>query len=179
MRQLLLRFVMTLVLALLLLVPTHAAAPSIIMIYGDPLERPLVITRNIDGVGFLFGGYDRGQSATVAVADLKDRRFVKVAIYWGGGWWKKYVEDGEPLSTLRPEEANQHGRLYLPTATEPAVALKTPGFFCVTDRPGLRGGHPGPPPAWPMPLDPNDLVCAVKLTTADAKAARELGIPGF
>jgi hypothetical protein len=150
------------------------------MIYGEPLDRPLYITRQqIERVGFLFGGYDKGLPPTITVADLKDRPFVKVAIYWAGDWWKKYVEGDEPLSTLRPEDANQHGRLYLPTVTEPAVALKTPGFFCMSDRPGLRGGHSGPPPPWPMPLDPNDLVCAVKLTTTDAKVARELGIPGF
>ena len=179
MRQLLIRFAMTFVLALLVWIPAQAAFPSIIMLYGEPLERPLFITQYIEGIEFLFAGYDKGQSPIVTVADLKDRPFLKVAIFWGGGWYKKYVVDGEPLSTLRPEDANQHGRLYLPTATEPAVALKTPGFFCMSDRPGPRGGHPGPPPAWPSPLDPNDLVCAVKLNTANAKVAHELRIPLF
>jgi hypothetical protein len=100
-------------------------------------------------------------------------------MFWGGDWWK-YVEDRQLLSTLRPEAANQHGRLYLPTATQPAVNLATPGFGCVsTTRQGLRRVGSGPPPAWPMPIDPRDLVCAVKLTTPDAQVARELGIPGF
>jgi hypothetical protein len=181
MRNLPTRFAMTLVLAFLLWIPTHAASPSIIMIYGEPLERPLFVTGYsvTPRLGFLFFGRDTAPPA-VTEADLKDRAFLKVAMFWGGDWWK-YVEDRRQLSALRPEDANQHGRLYLPTATQPAAALKTPGFTCLsTTRQDLRRVASGPPPAWPMmPIDPKDLVCAVKLTTPDAQVARELGIPGF
>jgi hypothetical protein len=178
MRNLLAPFATTVALALLLWVPTHAAAPAIIMFYGDPLERPLFVTPRSPALDFLFFGRDSAPPV-LNETDLKDRAFVKVAMFWGGDW-RKYVDDRQLLSTLRPEDANQHGRLYLPTATQPAVALKTPGYGCLsTTRQGRPRAAPGPPPAWPMPIDPQDLVCAVKLTTADAQAARDLGIPGF
>jgi hypothetical protein len=55
------------------------------------------------------------QSEPQLVNALKERAYVNLAIFWG-----KY----EP-SELKPEGASQHGRLYLPTALEPAIVVVT------------------------------------------------------
>ena len=46
---------------------------------------------------------------------LKNRPYVNLAIFWG-----RYESD-----QFKPENASQHGRLYLPTASEPAIVVAT------------------------------------------------------
>jgi hypothetical protein len=49
------------------------------------------------------------------LSNLRNRPYVNLAIFWG-----QYDRD-----QLKPANASQHGRLYLPTASEPAIVVST------------------------------------------------------
>ena len=91
------------------------------------------------------------------------RRFARIASYWNMNVWKKYLDNPNLLPELKPEAANQHGRLYLPTRTEGAIVVSadyTNGIRADSQR-------------------PEDFVTSCTLTSNDLAAARRLGIPGF
>jgi len=88
------------------------------MVYGEGTSPQLVRVSHEDHTSFLWetrsrrdGTIERGSLAS----RLSGRRFVKFAIFWGR--W-----DELPAAA---DAASQHGRLYLPTASEPAVVVAT------------------------------------------------------
>ena len=106
--------------------PVLAVSPSAVMVYGEKLTNPVVLRpaspADFPAFGLLWwnaGSYARPtrtvQSDPQLLRDLKDRPFVKLAIFWG-----KYETD-----QFKPENASQHARFYLPTASEPAVVVAT------------------------------------------------------
>lgn len=87
-------------------VPAEAAAPRLIMVYGSSLSRPVLLTdweenRRVLGV----------EEPRVAPDELAGQPYFELALFWGPGW-DESVRDGKPLHVLRPEQANQHARLY-------------------------------------------------------------------
>jgi hypothetical protein len=106
--------------------PVLAVSPSAVMVYGEKLAQPILLRpagpEQFPAFGLLWwqaGRYsnpDRTvQGDPQLVSALKDRAYVNLAIFWG-----KY-ESNE----FKPENASQHGRLYLPTASEPAIVVVT------------------------------------------------------
>ena len=115
--------------------PLLAVGPSIIMFYGASLQRPIVI-RGEDLPSDLPLAWRSGMQFVQPTpwtppAGLDGRPYVKVAIFWGLGFFKDRVALIRTLNSptlpdqLKPEDASQHGRLYFQTATEPAVMVVT------------------------------------------------------
>ena len=88
--------------------PAAAAAPRLLMIYGGPLAKPVILDNWAEN-GSVFGD----EMPTIKPADLEGRPYLKLALF-GGPRWRDYVDAGKPLDALRPEDANQHGRFYPP-----------------------------------------------------------------
>jgi hypothetical protein len=106
--------------------PILAISPSAVMVYGDKLAQPIVLRpgspENFPAFGLLWwqaGSYSNPtwtvQGDPQLVSALKDRAYVNLAIFWG-----PYKAD-----ELKPENASQHGRFYLPTASAPALVVVT------------------------------------------------------
>jgi hypothetical protein len=106
--------------------PVLAISPAAVMVYGAKLERPVLLRpaspADFPAFGLLWwkaGSYANPtrtlQGEPQLLIDLKDRPYVNLAIFWG-----QYAPD-----ELKPENASQHGRLYLPTASEPALVVVT------------------------------------------------------
>jgi hypothetical protein len=97
----------------------HAQSPTVLMLYGGSLKAPVFLTE-ADAASFrnLLG------PASVTVKDMGDRPFTLVALFWASRL--NPANNGTPIKDLKPEMAWQHGRLYAPTAGQPAVLLVTP-----------------------------------------------------
>ena len=95
-----------------------AVGPSVLMFYGDPLKKPVLVSGS-DAAAFdnMLG------SASVSESDLAGRTPISVALFWGPA--TNPANNGVPIDQLKPEMAMQHGRYYPPTATKPAVILVT------------------------------------------------------
>jgi hypothetical protein len=107
--------------------PVLAVSPSAVMVYGEKLAQPILLRpagpEQFPAFGLLWwqGGRYSNPDRTVQgdpqlASALKDRAYVNLAIFWGG----PYKTD-----EFKPENASQHGRLYLPTASEPAIVVVT------------------------------------------------------
>ena len=144
--------------------PVSAVSQSITMVYGDSNPRPVFVTftqvSDMDTYAFL----TCARSDSAKVGDLSGRQFLRIASYWDQYLWKKYLDDPRLLPELKPESANQHGRLYLPTRDEPAIVVTT------RERIGV---------ALPIPGGTETFVKSCVLTSEDVAVARRLGIPGF
>lgn len=99
----------------------HAAFPRLIMFSGGALKTPMVMTDWPASSAFL---QSLQESRSIPEQTLSGRPFLHVTMFWGPQW-KKYMDEGRPVSALRPEEGNEHGRFYPATASEPAVLLLT------------------------------------------------------
>ena len=155
-----------------------AIGPSYIMFYGGQLDAPLVLKMDHTmQTGFLWATppYYRSKGTLqreTLPARLNGRSYLNFAVFWGR--W-----DSPPIT---PETASQHGRLYLPTASESAAV--------VVSAPGMTGcdGRCNPP-AVPIPVDLEDrrsplghrigLVAGWLLDADDLAAAQTLGVPGL
>jgi hypothetical protein len=93
------------------------AAPDIILFHGPPLAKP-VITTGFERNSVLMHAIT--QPVSISRDTLKDRPFVEVAMFWGLDW-HQYLVQGKRLDGLKPDQANQHGRIYLATADAPAL----------------------------------------------------------
>jgi hypothetical protein len=88
-----------------------------------------------------------------------------------------------PDQPIKPEDASQHGRLYFPTATEPAAV--------VASFPAMAAADPklDHPPSLPIPADLDEhrhplgyqtgFVAGWILNADDLATAKRLGIPGM
>ena len=104
-----------------------AISPTAVMVYGEKLGKPILLRpaspADFPAFGLLWGNRgsyarpDRTVQGDPALSNsLKDRPYVNLAIFWGA-----YGAD-----QFKPENASQHGRLYLPTGTDPAIVVATP-----------------------------------------------------
>jgi hypothetical protein len=93
--------------------------PTVMMIYGAPLPKPVFITGSETGA---FG--DLHARSPVTAQQLEGRLFYSVALFWGPAS-DPAVNGVRNIADLRPEMAWQHGRLYPPTSNQPAVLLTT------------------------------------------------------
>jgi len=112
-------------LSLLAIRPVSALGPSFIIVYGDSVPKPKVISLGYESTScdFLWETSARGGTTVVngspqrgKIPDgLSGRPYLSIAIFWG-----RVVDPN-----AKPEEANQHARFYPPTATRPAVVVAT------------------------------------------------------
>jgi hypothetical protein len=143
-----------------------AAAPTIIMIYGEPLQKPIFVvlkqgevTDSMSTYGFFFQ-----ETGRTTPTEMSDRPYLSTAMFYSFKEWAAYTNHSALLTQLRPEQASQHGRLYLPTASEPAVVLVT----------RFRNLDPVP-----IPSASTAFINMAPLGRAAIETVRRLGIPGF
>lgn len=104
--------------------PLSAISPSMLMFYGGELEQPIVVrlgNPSFTPAGFLWNPVNGGASYAnmkggTVPGNLEGRRYVSFAIFWG---------TFDVSSGLKPTEASQHGRVYLPRGSEPPVIVVT------------------------------------------------------
>ena len=100
-----------------------AAAPRLIMVYGSPLTKPVILSNWRENLEFMSS---ITQESSVTPEELRRRPYVKLALFWGPEW-AQYVEEGKPIDRLRPEQANQQGRFYPAVGRAgPVVTLDMP-----------------------------------------------------
>lgn len=149
---------------LLLLVSRSVTAigPAAILFHGGGLSAPIVVRPQIGSFIFMWGGgtmYDN-QRGTTTPSGLDGRRYVDYDVFWG--WF-------EP-DELKPEAASQHGRLYLPTADQPAAIVLTPPVMTSPDPGATRA------PARPIPRELEDFASGRVLTPSETAALVAAGI---
>jgi len=96
--------------------PAVAAAPRLIMVYGPPLSKPIILRDWQENLTVML----KMKRTNIDPGELEGRSYLKMALFWGPRW-VEYVEEGKPLGALRPEQANQHARFYPATGDEPAL----------------------------------------------------------
>jgi len=106
--------------------PASAISPSAVMVYGEKLGQPILLRpaspEDFPAFGLLWwkaGSYANPtrtvQGEPQLLSDLRNRPYVNLAIFWG-----RYDAD-----EIKPGSASQHGRFYLPTASDPALVVVT------------------------------------------------------
>ena len=145
-------------LSLLATSPLFAVGPSYVMFYGSQLDAPIVQALPIGSATFLWSPYRAGGTIPSA---LEGRPYVKYAIFWGR-WEKK---------SLTPEAASQHGRLYLPTPSEPGMVVMTHAV--------MDDGSPDHPAARPIPVDLGGFWKGWPVNADDLATAKRFGVPGL
>jgi len=146
--------------------PVEAISPSAVLVYGEKLTQPVLLRpagpADFPAFGLLWwqaGPYNR-PTRTVhgepqLLSDLKDRTFVNLAIFWG-----QYAPD-----QFKPENASQHARLYLPTASEPALVVAT--------TPDMQKKSN------PIPRELGGFAAVWTLGTEELTTLKRLGFPGL
>jgi hypothetical protein len=145
----------------LLLVTTRlfAVSPSYVMFYGSPLDAPIVqAVPEGTAADFLWTPYRDGGTIPKG---LEGRPYVNYAIFWGR--WEK--------NNLTPGAASQHGRLYLPLRSKPAMIVMTESV--------MDDGSPERPAARPIPVALKGFWKAWPVRAQDLAFAKRLGVPGL
>ena len=147
------------VLSLVASTQASVISPSYVMFYGGQIDAP-VVQKLWPGSGseFLWSPYRAGGTIPDG---LEGRPHVRFAIFWGA--WNE--------QPMRPEGASQHGRLYLPTTSEPGVVVMTAA--------AMDDGTPGRPAARPIPADLAGFASGWAVTSADLGTAKAFGVPGL
>ena len=139
-----------------------AIGPAAILIHGEGLQAPIVVRPQIGSFVFMWGGgtwYDNQGGARIP-SGLDGRRYLDYDVFWGR------FETEE----LKPEAASQHGRLYLPTANEPAAVVLTPPVMASPDPSATRA------PARPIPSQLQDFVSGRVLTPRETSLLVAAGV---
>jgi hypothetical protein len=111
------------VLALGLVAPAQAAAPRLIMVSGEPLTGPILIS-DAEQVFELYQSFFQGQP--VERGALEGRRSLRLGLFWDNALWEPYVREGR-LDELTPERANTVGWFY-PAADDRPALVDVPGY---------------------------------------------------
>jgi len=128
-------------------VPLQAIGPAILMFYGGDLKEPVLVfpgNPSQNPTDFIWSPHNGGVPFAsgkrgALPPNLEGRPYMSVAIFWG-----RY----DP-ATLKPSDASQHGRIYLRTASAPAVIVITEPWMAST----VPGANPAPVPV-PTSLEP-------------------------
>jgi hypothetical protein len=161
------RIVAIALLVLVAIAPLSAIGPPVLMFYGGHLTQPVLVrpgNPSITPTGFLWnpvnGGarYETMTGGTVP-RNLEGRRYLSLAIFWGAF--------GD-AATLSPTDASQHGRLYLPTASEPAVVVVTAPNMANPKNPKAN------PEPVPVPTSLGDFIAGWTLSPEQTAQLRRL-----
>ena len=142
---------------------TSAIGPAAILLHGGGLQAPIVVRPQIGSFIFMWGGgtrYDNQSGATISTG-LDGRRYLDYDVFWGRF---------EP-EELKPEAASQHGRLYLPTANQPAAVVLTNPAMTSPDPSETRAR------ATPIPSQLKDFVSGRVLTPSETAALVAAKVP--
>jgi len=137
--------------------PVEAAAPRLLIVYGPPLTRPVILDDWQENLTLMLAATD---NAGISADALQGRPYVRLAFFWGPEW-AQYVDAGKPLSALRPEQGNQHGRFYPAVGNEGPILtfddrLATPANVRRLDQTGVSVlAHHGIPTHYPAPRPPS------------------------
>jgi hypothetical protein len=85
--------------------PADAAFPRLLMIYGKPLSKPIVVENPLDVVKIFEGSSDGTTEQSLA-----GRPYFEVALFWGEQW-NRYMDEGKPASALKPEDVTPFGNI--------------------------------------------------------------------
>ena len=146
--------------ALLLLAPRLLAlGPTVLMFYGAPLKKPVLVT----GADTREFGEELLRPIQVAPVDPA-RPYISVALYYGQA--SDPAGNGVPIDKLTPEMAWQHARFYPATATSPAT-MRVAAFMKMA---AARG---------PTPVPTNDAAFngSAPVSPAALAVLQRLGIP--
>jgi hypothetical protein len=141
-----------------------AIGPAYIVVHGGELQAPIVLRPGIGVLKFMWGGgtryYDTQLEAPMPTG-LDGRRYLNYDVYWG-----RFAPE-----ELKPEEASQHGRLYLPTANQPAAVMLTP--------PNMHNPEPGATRVKPVPIptEIKNFVFGRAITPSETAALVAAGVP--
>ena len=146
--------------------PAGAISPTAVMVYGAKLSKPILLQpaspADFPAFGLLWWQAGRYSNPTRTVSgdpellkSLSNRPYVNLAIFWG-----PYEPD-----QFKPENASQHARFYLPTASEPAIVVST-----VPDMQKKSN---------PIPTELARFAAAWTLSPQDLTTLKGLGFPGF
>ncbi len=139
-------------------------APAITMIYGAPLAKPLfVVGKEISDL-HTYAFLSCAQASPGSVGELGNRSFLSIANYWDTDVWKNYLDNPSLRTELKPEAANQHGRIYFPTAKERALVVVTD--FTINGPMAISGSSTG-------------FFKSCFVSDEDAATALRLGVPGL
>jgi hypothetical protein len=149
---------------LVLLAPTRVGAvgPSILMFYGDGLTQPILVYTTASNTDGFWSPRNGGPSHSLP-RNLAGRRYLSLAIFWG--YW-------DPTVTLKPEDASQHARLYLPVGARPAVIVVTPPVMTSRNNNEV---HAEPVP---IPTSLDAFIAGWTLTPDEIAEVREL-VPAY
>jgi hypothetical protein len=111
------------VLALGFVTSAEAAAPRLIIVSGEPLTDPILIS-DAEQVFELYQSFF--QSQPVERDALEGRRSLRLGLFWDSTLWEPYVREGR-LDELTPERANQVGWFYPAVGDRPAL-VDVPGY---------------------------------------------------
>jgi hypothetical protein len=165
--------------ALFALLPSQsvtAVTPTLVMIYGGGLQNPLYVEAGArQSLSFLWGISRNGLTPeawvvtgrrSVMPENLGGRPYLRFAVFWRHDRWATYLRQPDLLNQLKPEDASQHGRLYLPRGGQPAAVVATPP---------LMGSEHGVP----IPETLDGFTDGWTLNNGDVSAAKRLGVPGL
>jgi len=99
--------------------PALAAAPPIIIVSGSLVSQPVFLADWRQNISLMSSGADNpvGQ-----VEDPSRRPYLDVALFTDEQW-TAYVQTGQPVEELQPSQANEHGRFFPASASEPALLV--------------------------------------------------------
>src|SRR5688572_7614803 len=97
-----------LLLAVAVVCPVEAAAPRLLIVHGKPLKKPVLLSDWREIFKLITTSTE---SAGMSSRELEGRPYLELALFWGPDW-ARYVDEGNPLDKLRPEDANQNGWFY-------------------------------------------------------------------
>jgi hypothetical protein len=116
-RRLILLMVLILAALAATTVPALAKGPGIMMVYGAPLTKPVVVSNWRDNAAIMFAASD---SSSIMHARLTDRPSLRVAMFWGLHWMR-YMQHHKPLAAVHPAQAVQFARFYPAHGGAPAL----------------------------------------------------------
>jgi hypothetical protein len=152
-------------LAIVLSAPSSLSArmgPSILMIHGGALKTPVLVRIQFVADLGTYADFWAGRSQPVVPAQFVERPYFNVAMFWGA-----QLRDADPAD-LKPENAHQHGRLYVATKVTPAAMVSSAY---------AQMGPGGLPLQRPVPTDVREFKYGAWLTEGDLRLADKIGVP--
>lgn len=100
-------------------VPAYAAAAPIILVTGPLLAQTVALAKWELNVELMGSGADHPVGQVEAPVG---RSYFDLALFTDEKW-ARYVQAGQPVAALLPEDADEHGRFYPASAGEPALLV--------------------------------------------------------
>jgi hypothetical protein len=92
------RVLIAMILALLFASIAEAAFPRLLMVFGKPLSKPIIVEEPLEVVD-VFEGTHGGANQS----QLEGRAHLELALFWGNVW-NNYMNAGKSAKDLKPED---------------------------------------------------------------------------